>query len=158
MDGTSQGRTWCKAEAVGAGAFCSHLFPWVHFVLTPFQDACRILISGLKSPHCVLYLVFYIRFPSRKMIQSTSHKAGERAAELKKEGHRSELYHVNAKPLCVSEWWCQALACRGGLRSESLTVGMFAVICPTLWWSYLGYFLSAIPAPKRNCFPVRSEA
>lgn len=132
------------------GAFCSPLFPWVHFVLTPFWDACRIVISWLKSPHCGSHLVFYVRSPSRKTIQSASHRAWETVAELKKEGHRSGPYDVNAKLLCVLEWRCQTMACRVGLRSDRVTAGMFGVICPIVWWSYLGYFISATPTPKNS--------
>lgn len=69
--GASQ-RQWGKGHSAR-----THLLPGVHSVLTPFGDACRILISWLKSPRCVLRLVFYIRCPARKMIQSTSHKARE---------------------------------------------------------------------------------
>lgn len=85
-------------------------------------------------------------------------------AELKKESHRPEPCEVNAKLLSVSERWCQTLARprklrNVGLRSERVTVG-------SAWGDdvshtlvvILGYFISAVSAPKKKfCVPFMFE-
>lgn len=88
------GRAGCKAEARGErGILLPFLSLQYIFVLTPvFLDICALSISWWKPPRCILYLCFCIMFPWRKMMQTASHKAWEKAAELDKESHRSEPF------------------------------------------------------------------
>lgn len=89
----SQGRVGCRTEVVGGGgASCWHLFPRVHFVLTPFLDACRILMSWSKSPHCISHLVFYIKFLQAKRYKARLTKPKR---ELRKSRRRAiDLSHM----------------------------------------------------------------
>lgn len=145
MQGRGRGGGGVMLTSLPLGAFC----------LNPFPRCLQNSNFLVKVSSLCIPLVFYIRFASRKMIQSTSHKAWERVAELKKESHRPEPCEVNAKRLSVSEWWCQTLArprnlCNVGLRSERVTVGsVWSDVSHTLV-IILGYFISAIPALKKK--------
>lgn len=89
---------WMQGRSKGREGHSAPIsFPAVHFCLNPvltpvFLDICALSISWWKPPRSILYLCFCIMCPWRKMMQTASHKAWEKAAELDKESHRSEPF------------------------------------------------------------------